>query len=337
MKLFLKLLMIFCALFPTKIVYAEENIFARSYVIMEQNSGKIIESKDCNLVRSVASVSKIMTAIIAIESNDLFKSVEIGDEIDQAIGSSLYLEKGTKVDIIELVYGLLLRSGNDAAMAIAKNVGGSVDKFVEMMNDKARLIGMKNTTFNNPSGLDMFDEGNLSTSYDLALMMRYAMSNKLFREIDSSKSYKSLVKGTWYNKHKLLQNYEYAIGGKTGYTKKARRTLITSACKDNLELIVVTLDCGNDFSLHKQLFEKYFNNYTYVPFLNKGMNYILNYEFYSNKSYGILIKNELVENAIKIYKLNSKNNTISMFFKLSNGTLIEIGRTTLASVAVVNA
>ena len=336
MKLLLKFLMIFCAIFSTKSVYAEENIYARSYVVMEQNSGKIIESKECNLVRSVASVSKIMTAIIAIESSDLFKNVEIGDEIDQAIGSSLYLEKGTKVDIIELVYGLLLRSGNDAAMAIAKNIGGSVEEFVAMMNEKARLIGMKNTTFNNPSGLDMFDEGNLSTSYDLALMMRYAMSNDLFREINGTKSYKSLVKGTWHNKHKLLQNYEYAIGGKKGYTKKARRTLITSARKDNLELIVVTLDCGNDFSLHKQLFEKYFNDYVYITFLNKGMNYILNYEFFSNKSYGLFLKKDLIENGIKISKLNSKKNIVSMFFKLSDGTLIEVGRTTLTSVAVVN-
>ena len=336
MKLLLKCLLAFCTLFSTKTIYAEDNIYARSYVVMEQNSGKLLESKDCNLVRSVASVSKIMTAIIAIESNDLFKTVEIGEEINNAVGSSLYLEQGTKVDIIELVYGLLLRSGNDAAQAIAKNIGGTVEDFVNLMNEKAHEIGMKNTIFSNPSGLDMFDDGNKSTSYDLALLMRYCMENAVFREINGTKQYKSLVKGVWNNKHKLIQNYEYAIGGKTGYTKKARRTLITSAKKDNLELIIVTLDCGGDFVFHKQKFEKYFENYVYIPFLNKGTNYILNYELVTNKNYGIVLKKEDAEFAIKIYKISSKNNDIQMYLELPNGLTINVGRATLLNYAVVN-
>lgn len=324
----MKILLIFISVFAvnTKVEQASSNVYARSYVVMEQNSGKILESKDCNLQRSVASVSKIMTAILAIESDSLFNAVTVGNEINTIVGSSLYLEEGTKVNVIELVYGLLLRSGNDAAVTIAKNVGGTIDDFVVMMNNKAKEIGMKNTIFSNPSGLDMYDNGNLSTSYDLALLMRYCMSNQTFREINKTQTFKSSVKGTWSNKHKLIQNYEYAIGGKTGYTKKAKRTLITSARKDDLELVVVTLDCGSDFAFHKAKFEQYFANYAYLTFLNKGTNYILNYEIVVDKEYGIMIENSKIKNATKHYQINPKNNEVKMRLILEDNTSIEVGK-----------
>lgn len=329
MKKILIFICLIMSLFSKQNVYADENIFARSYVVMEQNSGKLLESKDCNLQRSVASVSKIMTAIIALESEDLFKSVVVGNEIDQVVGSSLYLEKGCKINIIELVYGLLLRSGNDAAVIIATNIGGSVDEFVRKMNEKARDIGMKNTHFSNPSGLDMFDDGNISTSYDLALLMQYCMQNKTFREINATKHYKSSLKGSWANKHKLIQNYEYAIGGKTGYTKKAKRTLITSARKEEMELIVVTLDCGSDFSFHKNKFEKYFNEYAYIKFLDIGKNNILNYEFYSDIAIGVLEKNSEIDNIIKVYKVNPHTKELSMYLNYKDGRNVLVGKIVL--------
>ncbi len=337
MKFLHKLFLVFVSIIgiATNTKQINDNYYARSYVVMEQNSGKILESKDCNLRRSVASVSKIMTAILAIESDNLFKAVTVGKEINTIVGSSLYLEEGTKINIVELVYGLLLRSGNDAAVTIAQNIGGSIENFVSMMNNKAQEIGMKNTIFSNPSGLDMYDEGNISTSYDLALLMRYCMSNQIFREINGTKTFKSSVKGTWSNKHKLIQNYEYAIGGKTGYTKKAKRTLITSARKDNLELIVVTLDCGSDFALHKNKFEYYFSNYKYLNFLNKGINYILNYEIEVEKEFGIIIENDKCLNVTKFYQINSKKNEIRMSLILADNSSVEVGRTKYLSLKII--
>lgn len=335
MKLIMRILISLMPLFSFNVKKVDSNIsnsiYARSYVVMEQNSGKLLESKDCNLRRSVASVSKIMTAIIAIESDKLFNSVTVGEEINTIVGSSLYLEIGTRINIIELVYGLLLRSGNDAAVIIAKNVGGTIDNFVAMMNEKAMQIGMKNTKFSNPSGLDMFDEGNISTSYDLALLMQYCMSNETFREIDQTQTFKSSIKGTWSNKHKLIQNYEYAIGGKTGYTKKAKRTLITSARKDDLELIVVTLDCVSDFAFHKSKFEQYFSNFTFVDFLNKGINYVLNYEIVVDKCHGVIIENEKAINATKHYKINPETNELRMSLILIDKSSIDLEKVKMVS------
>lgn len=325
MRHFLMILLSVFSVFISNVKTDNQTIFARSYVVMEQNSGKLLESKDCNLQRSVASVSKIMTAIIALESDKLFNAVVVDDEIDTIVGSSLYLEKGTEINVIELVYGLLLRSGNDAAVIIAKNVGGTIENFVMMMNQKAYDIGMKNTVFSNPSGLDMFDDGNLSTSYDLALLMRYCMTNEMFREISGTKQFKSTIKGTWSNKHKLIQNYEYAIGGKTGYTKKARRTLITSAKKDEFELIVVTLDCGADFNFHKQKFEHYFSLYTYIPFLHKGENRVSNYLIDSNDEYGVVVDNLKINGGVKVYKINTSKKEVMMYLKLYNDEVVNLG------------
>ena len=136
MKFLHKLFLVFVSIIgiATNTKQINDNYYARSYVVMEQNSGKILESKDCNLRRSVASVSKIMTAILAIESDNLFKAVTVGKEINTIVGSSLYLEEGTKINIVELVYGLLLRSGNDAAVTIAQNIGGSIENFVEQQS-----------------------------------------------------------------------------------------------------------------------------------------------------------------------------------------------------------
>ncbi len=323
MKFLFAILMIFS--FTRQVTPVQAESWARSYVVMEQASGKVLEGKDVNLRRSVASISKIMTAVVALESTHLFDVATVGDEIDRAVGSSLYLEKGSKITVMELVYGLMLRSGNDAAEVIAKTIAGNSEAFVEKMNAKASQIGMKNTVFNNPHGLDMYDDGNLSTSYDMALLMRYALNNSLFREVSSSKNYKSSLKGNWGNKHKLINNYEYATGGKTGYTVKAKRTLVTSAKKDNLELIVVTIDCGGDFAYHRHIFEKYFDKYTYLLFLLKGTNQVEGYLINVDTDIGIMLERNQVNGGVLLYEINLEENKLTMYFVCKNKERIFVG------------
>lgn len=286
------------------------NYYCRSYIVMDYNTGEVLESKDMHLVRSVASISKIMTAIVAIESVPLDTYVEVNEDILKAYGSSIYLKIGEVVTMKDLVYGLMLRSGNDAAVTIARGVSGSVTSFVEQMNKKASEIGMANTTFHNPSGLDVDDEGNLSTSYDMALLMKYALSNDIFREITSTKEYRSNSHGTWLNKNKLLRQYEHSSGGKTGFTTKARRTLVTSAKKNDVELIIVTLDCGGDFAMHKELYEKYFNSYKTFNLLNKGSNIFEEYELICQSNISVTLNKDDINNSKIIYKIKYDNSQV---------------------------
>lgn len=294
----------------SKSVNVSTNYYARSYIVMDFNSKEVLEGKDIELVRSVASISKIMTAIIAIENSNLEDYVEVNEDILKAYGSSIYLKIGEVIKMKDLIYGLMLRSGNDAAVTIAKGVSGSIPSFVELMNDKAKKIGMKNSTFNNPSGLDVDDDGNLSTSYDMALLMQYAMQNEIFRQITSTKEYKSNNHGTWLNKNRLLREYENTSGGKTGFTTKARRTLVTSAKKGDTELIIVTLDCGGDFSMHKQIYEKYFNNYKTYKLLNKGINNIEEYELDCSQNINVLLEKNLIKDSEIIYEIREKETEV---------------------------
>lgn len=288
---------------------------AKSAILMDMDSHRIIYGKDINYVQSVASISKIMTAICAIEKTDINKTVVVGDEVLKSYGSGIYVQIGEKLKIKDLLYGLMMRSGNDAALVLAKNTSGDVDKFVELMNDMASKIGMKNTTFNNPSGLDEQDDGNRSSAYDMALLMSYAMKNKNFRKIVSTKEYilktnKNVYK--WKNKNKLLYSYKYITGGKTGYTKIAKRTLVTTASKNNLNLVVVTINDGNDWSDHKSLFEEAFNNYSNYTLVRKGVIDIIGENYYKNNK--LYIKNKVSypltvdeENILMLkYELNKK-------------------------------
>lgn len=278
-----KILILLLLLLPFNVRAIETS--ATSAILMEQDSNRILYAKDIHNVRSVASISKIMTAIVAIENGKLNKKITIGNEIDKAYGSGIYIKKGEKLTLENLLYGLMLRSGNDAALAIAHNVGGSVSKFVEMMNETATKIGMRNTTFNNPSGLDE-EDGNFSTAYDMALLTSYAMKNENFKKIVGTKKYTLKTnKNTyvWHNKNKLLNMYQYATGGKTGFTKKARRTLVTTASKNKLNLVAVTLNDGNDFNDHQNLFEYGFESYDRTLVLKKGYLKIEGETYYNKK------------------------------------------------------
>lgn len=257
----------FCSLFPNET--KAMSVSAQSAILMEQTTGRVLFEKDAHTKRRIASITKIMTAILAIESGKWDELVTVSERAVRTEGSSIYLKPGEKIALKHLVYGLMLRSGNDAAVAIAEHVGGSVEGFVFLMNEKAAEIGMTNTQFANPHGLDDA-ENHYSTAYDMALLMRYAMHNERFREVSGTKLYRAPNPTedwdrVWPNKNKLLTHlYEYCTGGKTGYTKRAKRTLVTTASKDGLELIAVTINAGDDWNDHIAMYEHGFAHYKLV-------------------------------------------------------------------------
>jgi len=284
-KIFILFLLL---LLPYKIKALD--IGATSAILMDTDNNRIIYSKNIHNQRSVASISKIMTAVLAIESGKLEEEVIIDETIKQAYGSAVYLSIGEKLKLIDLVYALMLRSGNDAALAIANFVGTNIDNFVENMNNKAKEIGMKNTIFNNPHGLEE-EGGNISTAYDMAILTSYAMRLEEYKKIVSTMTYNLKTnKNTylWLNKNKLLKLYSYTTGGKTGFTDIAKRTLVTTASKDGINLVAVTLNDGNDFNDHKKMFEYGFNNFINYEILKPGNITIYDEKYY--KDYNIYIK-----------------------------------------------
>ncbi len=332
MKKILLIMIIF--LFPVSIKAISTS--ATSAILMDMDSGRILYAKDIHNARSVASISKIMTAIVAIDNRSLNGKVTVGKEIEKAYGSGVYIKQDEKLTLQDLLYGLMLRSGNDAALAIANYVGKDTEDFVKKMNEKAAEIGMKNSLFRNPHGLDQEDGGNISTAYDMAKLTSYAMKNKKYRQIVSTKKYTLTTnKNTyvWNNKHKLLSRYEYATGGKTGFTEIARRTLVTTASKDHLNLVVVTLNDGNDFSDHENLFEYAFSNYKSYQILKKGNIKIKEDDYY--KKYQLYIKNnyfyplsEEEKNSIKVqYELTKVR-------KLKNNKKVGVAKIYLADQLV---
>lgn len=268
-------------------------VSAKSTILMDMDTNRIYYEENIHDIRSVASISKIMTCILAIESNRLYEEVEIGDEILSSYGSGIYIQKGEKLLLIDLLYGLMLRSGNDAALAIANFIS---DDFVKLMNEKAKELNMNDTTFNNPSGLDIKGIGNYSTAYDMAILTSYAMKNDTYKKIVGTKKYKLATNKNsylWTNKHKLVLSYDFITGGKTGFTDIARRTLVTTGSKDGINLVVVTLNDGNDFNNHLNLLKNGFEKYNRYRILKKGKisiiddknvnkEYCVKYDFYYN-------------------------------------------------------
>lgn len=249
---------------------AEPDVSADQAVLMDKSSGRVLLDKEAHTKRPVASITKIMTAIIAIESGKMDETVTISKKAAYAEGSSIYLKEGEKIKLKDLVYGLMLRSGNDAAVAIAEHIGGSVEGFRYLMNEKASWLGMTNSHFDNPHGLD--SKMHYSTAYDMALLMRYATDNDVFKKITGTTTYQAETKdGTWRNKNKLLTSYyDYCTGGKTGFTKIAGRTLVTTAQKQDMDLIAVTLNAPDDWEDHKGMYEWGFDKYDMRSILDKG-------------------------------------------------------------------
>lgn len=232
--------------------------YVKSYVVIDKDTNIILEGKDYYSTQSVASISKLMTFYVAYKYMDLDNMVIVGDEIKSIVGSAVYLEENEIISLYELLVALLLRSANDAAVVIAKYVGSTVSKFVSLMNKEAKELGMNNTIFSNPHGLDEFDEGNISCALDMGILLSALLDNKIFLSIEKINKYNSLNHGIWFNKNKLMKQYKYTTSCKTGFTRKAKRTLISSAKKNDRELIICTLNCSNDFAFHKNLYDNYF-------------------------------------------------------------------------------
>lgn len=274
------------------------NVFAYDAVtVLDADGGRILYSKNGEKKYLIASTSKIMTALVAINNADLDDVVVAGEEILDAYGSSIYLKPQEKMTLRDLVYGLMLRSGNDAALTIAVHVAGSVDGFVKLMNDTALMIGMHDTKFSNPHGLDEKTE-NKSTTDDMSLLMMEAMKNEEFRAITGSKSH--VVKtnfGTyeWFNKNRLLADYKYATGGKIGYTMRAKHTFVSSASKDEKNLIIATFIDADRFDTHEKLYEKYFSmykKYTLIDKENLQISYKPGYKVGTTSSFEMLLTPE---------------------------------------------
>ena len=306
-----RFLLLFFLFFPFNI-YAL-NVPSNNAILIDQDSGRILYGKNINEKRLIASTTKIMTAVLAIESGRLDEIVTVDDSVLKSYGSGIYIKPGEKISLRNLVYGLLLRSGNDASLQIESYLGGH-DIFIDKMNKKAKEIGMLNTIFENSNGLDESGEENYSTVYDMALLMRYANNIYEFKEIDSTKKIDVKTNKnyySWTNKNKLLFQYKYANGGKTGYTKKAKRTLVTSASKNDVNLICVTFVDSDDFNTHKSLYEYGFNTYKNYSILNRKSFKVKGYpNAYIKKNYYYLLKEGEYKYIDKKVIISKKNNEL---------------------------
>ena len=257
--------MLLCAQMPTA---AAVGTSASSSILMEADSGRVIYEQNAHEPRLIASITKLMTALVALESgHGLNEDVTIRPEWAGAEGSSIYLRAEETVTLEQLLYGMLLRSGNDAALAVAGHCGGTVEDFVASMNETAARLGMKNSSFANPNGLNA--EGHYSTAYDMALLARACLKNETLAEMVSTKTI-TLGTRTFTNHNKLLWRYEGCVGMKTGYTEKAGRTLVSAAEREGMTLICVTLNDPNDWADHAALFDYGFAGYRVERLTQQG-------------------------------------------------------------------
>ncbi|MBR4029972.1 MAG: D-alanyl-D-alanine carboxypeptidase [Clostridia bacterium] len=238
-------------------VYAVD-ISAHSAILYEPETKTVLFEKNSEMPMSMASTTKIITAITAIENGKLDDVVTVSKYAADVEGSSVWLEEGEKQTLQDLLYGLMLSSGNDAAIAIAEHISGSCEEFAKLMNYTAQKAGVTNSSFKNPSGLD--EEGHYTTALDMAKITAYAYKNETFKKIVSTKEYQIPWEGhewnrTLKNHNKLLKIYDGCIGIKTGFTKKSGRCLVSSASRDGLQLIAVTLKAPDDWNDHIKMLD----------------------------------------------------------------------------------
>ncbi len=242
-------------------------VSAQKAVLLDAQTGRVLYSKDDRSRSLVASTTKIMTALVVCQQCNVLDRVRIPKEAVGIEGSSMYLREGEVLTVQELLYGMMLCSGNDAAVALAIYCGGTVEGFAQLMNDKARYLGLENTHFVNPHGLDAPDH--YSTAYDLAVLAAYAMEDPIFATTVSAKTV-TVGERSLRNHNKLLWQVEGADGVKTGYTKAAGRILVSSAQRQGRRLICVTINDANDWATHKTLFDRGFSQYQVYKLVTKG-------------------------------------------------------------------
>lgn len=256
--------LVLCISFTQYNVSAEEHLTAaRSAVLMERDSRRVLYAQNENERLPMASTTKIMTALVVAENCQPDEIVTVDKKAVGIEGSSLYLKEGQRIPVCDLLSGLMLRSGNDSAVALAIHTAGSAEKFVQMMNDRATSIGAVNTHFANPHGLH--DNEHYTSAYDLALISAQALSNDLVRRTVAQKSavlHEDDSAINIYNKNKLLSMLPDADGVKTGYTTKAGRCFVGSATRNGMQLIVVVLNCSPMFENSRSMLEWGFSNYT---------------------------------------------------------------------------
>ncbi len=249
------------------------SLSAKSAILIDAFDGRVLYELNARVRMPMASTTKIMTALVALEHGKLDDTVEIASDATGVEGSSVYLRVGERWTLRELLYALMLASANDAATAIAIHIGGSVENFACLMNERAIELGLRDTHFQNPHGLDA--EGHYTSAYDLALLTAEALKNRDFLAVVSTPSYTvsgNGADGARYltNHNRMLRTYSGAIGVKTGYTKKSGRCLVTAAERGGLRLVAVTLSAPDDWNDHKKLLDFGFEYYRAYKFGNAG-------------------------------------------------------------------
>ena len=263
----LSLALIFAVKIPAR---AELAVSAKAAILMHADSGRVLYEKNADEHMLIASTTKIMTAIVVLEHCELDDLVEVDSRSAGIEGSSMYLKAGESYTVEDLLYGLLLVSGNDAASALALHVADSMEEFAELMNAKAAELGMTESSFKNAHGLD--EEGHYSTARDMAKLAAYCMGNEDFARIAGTVSH-TVGEQTLVNHNRLLREYDGCLGLKTGYTVAAGRTLVTCAERDGARYVCVTLNDPDDWDDHKALYDWAFDNYSFAEVIPAGLSY----------------------------------------------------------------
>lgn len=303
----LNILILFCS-FGAFIVHSEpltaHASSASSMIVIEASTNRILNEQNAYAKRYMASTTKILTAITVLKHSNIDDIVTVDPKAVGVEGSSIYLVAGEKLRVEDLLYGLMLQSGNDTAVALAIHVSGSIAKFAELMNETAKLAGATNSNFTNPHGLH--DDNHYTTAYDLGLISTYALKDPTFKKIVSTKTHtvdrpakgwKHAIK----NKNKILHTFDGGDGIKTGFTKKAGRCLVSSATRDGMQVVCVVLNCGPMFEECAALMQKAFKTYKLVEILpsytHAGLAHVTNGRSeevgaYSIKSVSYPLRNE---------------------------------------------
>lgn len=304
-------------------VSEEPKVYSRSAIVFDRNTKSILYEKDINTKRAMASTTKIMTCIIILENGNLNDTVKISQKSANTGGSRLGLKKNDSITVKDLLYGLMLRSGNDAAVALAEYMSGSIEEFANLMNEKAKTLGLTNTHFVTPHGLD--DENHYTTAYELALLTDYALNNSTFSKIVNTKNYTITINGyskALNNTNELLGYLNGVNGVKTGFTGNAGRCLVTSCVRNNFNIITIVL--GADTKKIRTTDSIHLIEYAYNNFEQKNVKTLIEKEFKTwldsnlnkiivNKSYNSLnlnLSNSEKENLIVIKE--SEINDISI-------------------------
>ena len=269
----------------------EPTINSRAAIVYERSSGKILYGKEENEKRKMASTTKIMTAIVVLENTNLDDIVTISSKAAGTGGSRLGLHKDDKISIQDLLYGLLLCSGNDAAVALAEHVSGDLSNFANMMNSKATSLGLSSTHFVTPHGLD--DYNHYTTAYELALITNYALKNDVFANLVKTKTYTISINNhpkTLSNTNELLGNLDGVYGVKTGFTNGANRCLVTAVKRDNMDIICIVLGADTKKDRTKDsinLINYSFNNFKMVNIKEKITNEFVNWKICNSSSFRV--------------------------------------------------